>query len=308
MDLAALILALLIEQGRAVPHRNPVWDGVRDITAWFARNFNAGQKDHGRIAWTLYVGAAMLLTGGVWWLAWRIHPVLAFALNVIVLLFTMGFRRFSHHFTVIEEAVRNNDIDTARSALAQWRREHEAQTDTALMSMPQIAAAALEDGMVAAHRAVFGTIFWFAVLPGPFGAVLYRLTEHIARAWNRPDVAGTAFGEFARQAFEIIDWIPARLSALAFAVVGNFEDAMHLWRNRAMRFGSDTRGLLVAAGAGALGVELGRAIDPAEQAQLDWNGAQAGAPAMRSAVGLIWRATVLWLTLIAVWTVAQLFG
>jgi adenosylcobinamide-phosphate synthase len=308
MDLAALILVLLIEQGRAVPHRNPVWDGVRETTAWFARNFNAGQKEHGRTAWVLYVGAALIFSGALWWLAHRIHPMLGFALNVVFLVFTMGFRQFSHHFTVIEEAVRNNDVDTARKALAQWRRERELSAETALLTIPQIAGAALEEGLVASHRAVFGTIFWFALLPGPLGAVLYRLTEHIARSWNRPEVAGTQFGKFASDAFELLDWAPARLSALAFAIVGNFEDAMHLWRNRAVRFGTDTRALLIATGAGALGVELGRAIDPAEQAQLDWTGAEPGAPAMRSAVGLIWRATVLWLTLIALWTVAQLFS
>jgi len=307
MDLAALILALLIEQGRAIPHHNPVWNAVRALTAWFARNFNAGEVSHGQTAWFLYLGGATVLTTGVWWLSHSIHPLLEFTLNVGVLLFTLGFRRFSHYYTLIEEAARNNDVDAARAALARWRSDRDVPADTSLMTLPKVMGAAVEDGLVASHRSVFGVIFWFAVLPGPIGAIFYRLSEHTARSWNKPGVAGTAFGLFAAKVFEWIDWLPARLTALAFAIVGNFEDAMHLWRNREKRFGTDSKSLLIAVGAGALGIELGKPTDPAEQAQLDWVGIEPTPTAMRSAVGLIWRATVLLLTLIALWTAAQLF-
>jgi len=308
MDLAALILALLIEQGRAMPHHNPVWNTVRTLTAWFARNFNAGEVSHGQTAWFLYVGGTTVLMTGVWWLSHKIHPLLEFTLNVAVLLLTLGFRRFSHYYSLIEEAARNNDVDTARAALGRWRMEREVGADTSLMTLPKVMAAAVEDGLVASHRSVFGVIFWFAVLPGPVGAVLYRLSEHIARSWNKPSVAGHAFGLFAAKIFEWMDWLPARLTALAFAIVGNFEDAIHLWRNRKKRFGTDNKSLLIAVGAGALGIELGQPIDPAEQLQLDWAGIEPSPTAMRSAVGLIWRATVLWLSLIALWTAARLFN
>ncbi|KPF70406.1 hypothetical protein IP84_01310 [beta proteobacterium AAP99] len=311
MDLAALLLALLIEQAHAMPANNPVWASFRGWSAWFAKNFNAGAKSHGRLAWVLYAAGVGVGVTLIWWGATKLHPALGFAVNVIALLFTMGFRRFSHAFTLIEDAVREGDADAAYKVMAQWRAEQDRPLDVPTLPLHRSAALAIEDGLVASHRSVFGVMFWFAVLPGPVGAVLYRLTDHIARHWSRPHVGGDSpedlrFSSFARQAFEVIDWVPARLSALGFAIVGNFEDAMHLWRNRALRFGEDTRALLVAAGAGALGVEIG----PPGKADsgLDWSGTQAGAAAMRSAAGLAWRTAILWLTIIAVWTVAQLFG
>src|SRR5260363_364075 len=45
---------------------------------------------------------------------------------------------------------------------------------------------------------------------------------------NAPPSA--SFSRFAQRAFYWIDWLPARLTAFGFAVVGNFEDAVHTWR------------------------------------------------------------------------------
>jgi adenosylcobinamide-phosphate synthase len=308
MDFAALVLALLIEQGRPMPHHNLVWDGMRTLAHWFARTFNAGEKQHGQTAWWLFMIGLMLLTWGVWWLASRMHPVLGFCVNVLALVFTLGFRRFSHHFTEIEKAVQANDIDAARASLSQWRSGREQPLDVHALSMPQVIAQAIEEGLVSSHRAVFGTMFWFAVLPGPMGALLYRMSEYAARAWTTGESGGEKFGTFARQAFEVLDWLPVRLSALAFAIVGNFEDAMHLWRNRILRFGHDARAVLVAAGAGAIGVEIGPPVQPLQENKLDWTGVEPSLSAMRSGVGLVWRATVLWLTVVALWTVAQWFS
>ena len=47
---------------------------------------------------------------------------------------------------------------------------------------------AIEHGLLLSQRHVFGVFFWFVVLPGPIGAVVYRLAEHVSRAWNRPPV------------------------------------------------------------------------------------------------------------------------
>ena len=155
------------------------------------------------------------------------------------------------------------------------------------------------------------------MLPGPSGAVLYRLSEYLSRHWNRP--AGAAevgipadqFGQFAQRAYAWIDWLPARLTALGFAVVGDFEGAMHYWRNLTVDSRPNVaagRTLIVAAASGALGVgilsavDAARYLDPAVQ-----EGPALAEPtpeALRSAVGLAWRAMVLWLLLLLLVTLA----
>ena len=118
---------------------------------------------------------------------------------------------------------------------------------------------------------------------------------------------------FADRAFRVIDWLPARLSAAGFAVVGNFEDAVYCWRG-AVSAGtaSDSRALLLASGGGALGVRI---AEPALEARwsegeqgFEWQGAEPDAGALRSAVGLVWRSVVLWISLFAMVTIAAWLG
>src|SRR5690606_17345869 len=108
----------------------------------------------------------------------------------------------------------------ARNLLAEW-----AHIDTVGMETSEVARVAVEKSLITTHRNVFGVFFWFLLL-GPAGAVMYRLSEYLARAWNEPEhMRNEAFGQFAALAFHWIDWVPVRLTAIAFAVVGNFEDA-----------------------------------------------------------------------------------
>src|SRR5207245_1128446 len=83
--------------------------------------------------------------------------------------------------------------------------------------------------LLASHRHVFGVLLWYVLLPGPSGAILYRLAAFLAARWQGLG----AFGRFAQQAFYVLDWPAVRLTAAAFAVVGDFEDAVYCWRTQA---------------------------------------------------------------------------
>ncbi|MDP5009533.1 MAG: regulatory signaling modulator protein AmpE, partial [Glaciimonas sp.] len=112
--------------------------------------------------------------------------------------------------------------------------------------------------------------------------------------------------------FYWIDWIPARLTAAAFAVVGNFEDAIFAWRNFADRWKNETDGIILSAGGGAMGVLLGTpdenasTILPVDAGTVDASELEADtlpgdAPtprALQSTVGLVWRALLLWMFLL----------
>lgn len=179
-------------------------------------------------------------------------------------------------------------------------------------SSSEVARLSIEQALVGAHRNVFGVIFWFIVLPGPSGAVLYRLARFFDEEWGRRrDVEFGEFGRFAREAFEIIDWVPARLTAASFSVVGDFEDAVFCWRTQSMLWGERASGILIAAGAGALGVRLGMPVHESgeiiERAEMGV-GDEADAEFMQSTVGLVWRALVLWLLMLALLAIATWVG
>src|SRR5437016_1218015 len=88
------------------------------------------------------------------------------------------------------------------------------------------------------------------------------MSEFVSRYWtwrSRTQVqpSSVALQNAAAKAWKAIDWLPARITALAFAVVGSFEDAVDCWRNYSQRFPDDNDGVILAATSGAVNVRLG---------------------------------------------------
>ena len=181
---------------------------------------------------------------------------------------------------------------------------------------------------------MFGVFFWFVVMSavgfGPAGAILYRTAEFASRYWGyRNETVGEPTNErllaLSQRLFGMMDHFPARLTAFGFAVVGNFEEAINSWRRDAELWRHDNEGVILAAAAGAVGVQLGGRAPPgvtpdraktftsgAGVDDLAADGSTAGAPPvaahLRSIVGLVWRSVVLWMLLLALLTLANLIG
>ena len=307
MSLFSLIAALFLEQFRPLPNRL-LLEPVGRYADFLEARLNAGESRHGLIAWLVAVLPPVLLAGGIYYLLCALSPLLGWVWNALVLYLTMGFRQFSHHFTDIHLALRMGDVPRARQLLAEWRgRSAEG------LSSSEVARLAIEEALAASHRHVFAVVLWFVILPGPCGAVLYRLAGILAERWGRRPAAADEdfgqFGKFSQQIFAIIDWLPLRTTASAFAVVGNFEDAVYCWRTQAGQWADHELGIVLSSGAGALGVRLGQPLveggEVTDRAELGV-GEEADVDFMQSAVGLVWRALVLWLLLLlliglAVW-------
>ncbi|MFP5392384.1 MAG: CobD/CbiB family protein [Gammaproteobacteria bacterium] len=317
MTFLSILCALLIEQLKPLRADNAIYGEIKHFAMRMESWFNAGDAANGRMGWLLMMGALLIPTGALYWYLMRNGWVFAaFAWNVLIVYLTLGFRHYSHYFTSIQIALSAGDEAAARNLLAEW-----ARIDTVGMETSEVARIAVEKSLVTTHRNVFGVFFWFLMPLGCVGAVLYRVSEYLARAWNEPDhMRNEAFGQFAAKAFYWIDWIPVRLTAIAFAVVGNFEDAIYAWRNFAHRWADSARGIILSAGGGAMGVRLGTPHEnasrplPADAATVDLTDAEAevmpgeepNARALQSTVGLVWRALLLWMMLLlllssAVW-------
>lgn len=319
MTFFSILIALLIEQLKPLRADNPVYNAVKLLAARVEMGFNAGMREHGRLGWFTVVAVLTVPTILIYWICLSISPLLALVWNILIVYLTLGLRHYSHYFTSIQLALNTGDIDSARTLLADWTRQ-----DTRGLEVSEISRLAVEKALVTTHRSVFGVFFWFLMpVIGPAGAVLYRVAEYLSRAWNEPDhMQNEAFGRFAAQAYYWIDWVPARLTASAFAVVGNFEDAVYAWRNFAYRWHDETMGIILSAGGGAMGVRLGSPVEnatallPIDAALVDATladadvlpGDEPSPRALQSTVGLVWRALLLWMLLLLLLSLAVWLG
>src|SRR2546423_5573679 len=300
MSVLAIIAALVIEQWRPLGDRKAVQGTLAAWASWLEQSFNGGERRHGMVAWLVAVLPPVLLAYALHAVLYSVHPLVALVFNVAVLYLTLGFRQFSHYFTDIQLAVKSGDIERARSLLEQWRG-----ASGVVRNREEVIRLTIEEALLASHRHVFGVLFWYLLLPGPSGAVLYRLAAYFAWRWK--DLGG--FGDFAQRAFDLLEWPAVRLTAAAFAVVGDFEDAVYCWRTQARSWFDPNAGIVLAAGAGAMGVRLGMPVQEVEGMQPRPElgvGEPAERPFLDSTVGLLWRAVVVWVVVLLILTMARL--
>ena len=336
MSLFALVLAWLVEQVR--PLRHGSWPNrvLRRWARWVARNVDTGKLVHARVGWVLIVGVpALACTLVHWGLQQLLGSFVAMLWDALLLYACLGWRSFSQHFMAIRNALADGDEELARRLLAAWQG-----VETARVPGTEIARHAIEYAVLSAHRHVFGVVAWygFTAMLGlaPLGAVMYRLAEVTMRdARLRHTVLALSerslLAEVAERAWQVLDWAPARLTALSLAVVGNFVEAVSSWRSHAQQAPMDSDGLLLTATAGALNIRLGgaslaRLAPPGHASARDqaWSTADAiftpqltaqtgtphrrepEVPRMGEVAKLLWRSLGVWLLMLVLLALARL--
>ncbi len=326
MSFVAILIALLMEQARPVGRGNTVHSALRYWVGWCGRTFDAGKPYQAGLAWSAAVLLPALVALTVYWLlAGLTDWPLAVVWNILVLYHCLGFRQFSHHFTDIRDALEAGNEAQARERLAHW--QHGDVND---LPRSEIVRQVVEHSVIAAHRHVFGSLAWFSVLAafgfGPVGAVIYRLAEFVPRYWAREKSSrirpvSEAAQQVASDLWHLLDWLPARITAVGFAVTGSFEEAIDNWRQYERRARVTNDGVILASTAGAINLRLGTVSEPT---MADANGASDGSGTMRAStmnagmepevghlrivVGLVWRTVVMWMVLLALLSLARLLG
>jgi adenosylcobinamide-phosphate synthase len=302
LSLLTLLAALVLAYYRPAPRE----DDLRRIFLAYAnlieRNFNDGQARHGVIASLLTVVLPVLLLAAAYFTLYSINPLLGFVLGVVIVYFTIRFSRFGAPAERIAQALQESNLEGARAELATWQI---CQTDT--YSDKEVARMGIEATLRHAHHDLFAPLFWFLLL-GPAGALLYRLSYFLKQVWEKHK---NDFGGFSQRLFYWLDWLPARFTAGCFAVVGDFEDAVYCWRTQAATWSDESMGIILAGGAGALGVKLGEPLNCNGTLQFRPElglGDDADPDYLRSAVGLVWRALILISGLLLLLTFAHWLG
>jgi len=171
--------------------------------------------------------------------------------SVIVLYFCIAPRSLQQHASAIYRSLKQRNL-----ALARQRVGYIVSRETAQMDTLDVRRASVESILENGADAVFAPVFWFVVL-GPIGALLYRLSNTLDAMWGYKNERYQAFGWAAARFDDALNWAPARLTALSYALLGNTRQAWHAWQNQACLLDSPNAGPVMTAGAGAMNIRLG---------------------------------------------------
>jgi adenosylcobinamide-phosphate synthase len=301
---AIIILAVLLDAWLGEPRLGHPLVLFRRAADWLEARLNRAEATPRR----RQVGGALatillLLAGSTAALALSQLPDIGIALQVLLLYLCLGGRSLSHAARRVARPLAQGQTDPARRRLAPLVRR-----DVQQLSESGIAGTTVEAVLKKGSDAVFATLFWF-VVTGAAGAVLHRLACILAAQWDRPTSRFQDFGSAARTLTDVLGYVPARLTALSLALVGNLRGAVRCW----YRQGRDWRGLrhgpVLAAGAGALGIRLGGDVLYAGEVQprpvVGCGRDPRGFDIERSLL-LLLRALILWIAVLAL--LGVLFG
>lgn len=309
MTLISLLIALALERlvGYMSDFRRPAFwlryaDGFDAILRRLGLNF-AGL----RLLLVLLV--PVLLVG---WLSDLLDSVLLGLLWIVfsvgAVLFCLGPDDLEEDVNAYTEAVAMDDSSRQWRIAARFLGAAEVPEDSR-----ERARAVAEAAFAESNNRIFAVVFWFALL-GPTGAVIYRLVRTLAHLSLEEEKAEEAVevdepdeaedkdrrSEFMRLAAglcALLEWAPARLVALGYAVTGSFDHAMeslrHLFWGESRHMSENTRALLIKSGAGAARLDE-MFEDEADAATLS--------AVFATVINHIHRNIIVWMTVLALFT------
>ncbi len=281
-----LPLGLLLDRWLGEPpHFHPLV-GFGRLADWLERRLNNRGHIRGLLGWLILVlpftvAAAYLQS----------LPTAGGAVSVLLLFLALGGRSLGEHASWVAQALEAGELERARSLVGGL-----VSRETAEMSEADVARAAAESVLENGSDAVFGALFWFLVAGAP-GVVLYRLANTLDAMWGYRNERFERFGWAAARIDDVLNYIPARLTAFSYAVVGATRNALACWREQGVEWESPNAGPVMAAGAGALNLQLGGAAlyhGAMKERPLLGKGSPATVADIRRAVALVQRVVWLW--------------
>ncbi|MGH8568331.1 MAG: adenosylcobinamide-phosphate synthase CbiB, partial [Gammaproteobacteria bacterium] len=224
-------------------------------------------------------------------------PCVSDVAAALLLYLALGHHSLHEHARPIAAALHAGNLDAARGRLG-----HIVSRDTATLNTTDIAKGAVESVLENGNDAVFAALFWF-VIGGAPAVVAYRLANTLDAMWGYRNARYLHFGWAAARLDDLLNYLPARLTALTYALIGDAPRALRCWRAQGVTWKSPNAGPVMAAGAGSLCVQLG---GPAvycgqrEERPLLGAGAPPEADDIERALGLVRRGVGLWLVAIGI--------
>ena len=285
--LAAVLLDRLLGE---VPRWHPL-AGFGNLASFIEKALNRGccARMAGILAWALAVLPWVALA--IWF---KRYDFWGWLTDTVLLYFALGGRSLAEHGERVARDLAAGDLPAAREHVG-WI----VSRKTSELDESGVAKACVESTLENGNDAIFGALFWF-VLFGGVGAVLFRLANTLDAMWGYKNERFFYFGWAAARIDDVLNYLPARLTALSYALCGETKRGMACWRRQAPGWDSPNAGPVMAAGAGSLGLILGGAAiyhGKLEERPPLGEGRPPRAEDVSRAIALVRRSLALWLAL-----------
>jgi len=217
--------------------------------------------------------------------------------DIVLVYLAIGSRSLQQHAMRVYDALSSHDINQARSHIAML-----VSRDTSALTEKEIAKATVESVLENGCDAVFGALFWFVVAGAP-GIILYRLANTLDAMWGYKTSRFHSFGWAAARLDDVLNYVPARLTALTYSLLGKYKNAISCWKSQGNLWKSPNAGPVMAAGAGALDLQIGGEASyhgELQQRPVLGRGSEPVADDIARATRLVRRGIYLWLAIFVI--------
>lgn len=178
-------------------------------------------------------------------------PLLEMIASPLILYFCIAAKSLKQHANRVLQPLLKKDLRLARRAVGLI-----VSRQTEKMSEQDVRKATIESILENGADAIFAPLFWF-VVAGPAGALVYRLSNTLDAMWGYKNPIYLYFGRPAARLDDCLNWLPARLTAFSYALLGDTRKSMRCWLKQAALLDSPNAGPVMTAGAGSMNIQLG---------------------------------------------------
>ena len=255
----SVLLDLLLGDPAWMPHPVVlVGKGISKLEPWLRRHFPAtptGERWAGRMLALILPLGTLLITLGVCWLAWFIHPILLVVVNVFWGWQALAMKGLKTESMGVYRALITGTLPEARIAVARI-----VGRDTQNLTAEGVTKAAVETVAENFSDGVFAPLFYLAIGGAPL-ALCYKAINTMDSMVGYKNERYLNFGRAAAKLDDVANFLPSRLAALALIgatvfVGGNTRNAFKVWWRDRRNHASPNSAQTEAVMAGALGVQL----------------------------------------------------
>lgn len=250
---SVLSMGILLDKWLGEPGRFHPLVGFGRYASWLAgqcrrvKFVNAGLQ--GLFCWLLSVTPFIVVT---YFISASIDSNLVrFVFDTTLVYLCVGGKSLLQHAMAIYTPLEQGKLEEARQAVQMI-----VSRDSSEMDEQQISIATVESVLENVNDAIIGVLFWTLILGAP-GAVLFRLANTLDAMWGYKTEKYIRFGFTAAKIDDVLGYIPARMTAFAYVMLGDAQQALRCVRQQASFCSSPNGGVVMCAGAGALNIQLG---------------------------------------------------